>query len=265
MKTRVKRGRKYWEITKFTIKTQTVFKANFFYSLMAFTVHVVVFSWFWDFILKDKTILYTKQQLIWYIIVGELILYSVQTSYKRISEMVKNGDIANLFIRPINFVLYLFSEELSFFVKLGINMIVAIVLGLLLAGPLSVTISQLLLFSISFIISLLIGIFLQIIIGLSAFVIEENKSIHMILQKLQLVVTMMPVEMFYLVSPLGFYFFMCLPTTYLIYAPAKILVQYTGHVVVILLGLQIVSFMLVCGVIVILYHKGVKKINVYGG
>lgn len=67
--------KKYFSITKYALKQRTAFKLNYFGTLISFTLHVLIFSQLWDYALKDKLIAgYTKQELTWYLIVGEFIV-----------------------------------------------------------------------------------------------------------------------------------------------------------------------------------------------
>ena len=76
-------------------------------SLFSFGIHIFVFNELWDYILQGKSIIgYTKEELIWYIIVAEFIIYSFETTYKKIATMVKQGDIASMLIKPIDVITY---------------------------------------------------------------------------------------------------------------------------------------------------------------
>ena len=77
---------------------------------------------------------------------------------------------------------------------------------------------------------------------------------------------------FFLVfTPLEFYpsiiqkIFSFLPTTYLIYAPARIFTKFNTAEAIKLLILEILSGLVLYGIIRIMYMKGVRKINVNGG
>ena len=97
--------RKYIEIFKYSLKTKLAFIYNYLFSLFSFGIHVFVFNELWDYILKGKSIVgYTKTELIWYIIIAELVTYSAESTYKKIGSMVKQGDIANMLIKPIDII-----------------------------------------------------------------------------------------------------------------------------------------------------------------
>ena len=255
--------RKYYEIFKFNLKTKMNFKANYFFSLLSFTIHILVFNTLWDFILKGKTILgYTKPELIWYIIIGELIIYSTSHNYRKVSDMVKNGDIANMLTKPIDFVKYIFAEEASCIVNVIVNIIFATILGVVMAGIIKISIVQCMIFIISMLLAVILWISIQVFIGLLAFITEENEAFYLIISKAVLLLVLAPLEFFpNIVQKI----FSVLPTTYIAYPPAKIFVHFDSMQNIQLLGGQVLSLGFVLVIIYFLGMRGVKNINVNGG
>lgn len=255
--------RKYLEVFKFELKSQMNFKVNFIFSLFSFTIHIFVFSQLWDYMLKDKLILgYSKPDLIWYIIVCEFIVYTVRRNYREISDMVKNGDIANMLTKPIDFVKYIFAKESTCVVNFVVNGVFAIVLGLFMAGTVEFTATKLLFFATSMVLAEIITVAIQVLIGLFAFFTEENASVYIILQKFCLLLVFSPLEFYPNILQKVFMF---LPTTYSVYAPAKIFVHFSVREATLLVIAQIISIIVLFLGINLLAEKGVKKINVNGG
>ena len=254
---------KYLQVTKFTLKKETNFITNYIFQIFGYAIHIIVFYFVWDYILGDKILMgYTKEMLIWYVIVGEFVIYSTNKCYRQISFMVKNGDIANMLIKPINFVYYLFFENASNFVKVLINIIAALVLGIFMAGKIEISIQSSILFVISIILSLILAILFEIIIGLMSFFIEEVKAFYLVISKLMLIVVFSPIEMFPVWAQVVL---KMLPTTYAVYAPAKILVLFETNNAIELLICQIISILICITILHFQYKKGVKKINANGG
>lgn len=255
--------RKYLEVFKFELKSQMNFKANFIFSLFSFSIHIFVFSQLWDYMLKDKLILgYSKPELIWYIIIGEFLMYTVRRNYNEISDMVKNGDIANMLVKPIDFVKYIFAKEFTCVVNCVVNAIFGVVLGLLMAGTIEMTIPKLLIFAISMLLAIVIMVSIQVFVGLLAFLTEETSSFFIILQKFMLLLVFSPLEFYPTVLQNIFRF---LPTTYTVYAPAKIFVHFELNEAILLVIGQILSIVALFAIINLIAKKGVKKINVNGG
>ena len=255
--------RKYIEIWKYSLKSKLTFLLNYMASLFSFGIHIFVFNELWDYILQGKSIIgYTKEELIWYIIVAEFIIYSFETTYKKIATMVKQGDIASMLIKPIDVITYFSVEASANIVRIIVNAIFGIILGMLFAGPIEISFSTILLTIIASVIGIFTGIFIQILIGILAFFTEENKSFWLVTQKI----------IFFLVfTPLEFYpeiiqkVLLCMPTTYMVYAPAKIFTGTDTFTAILLIAMEIVSISVIYFVLRVLYKKGVRNINVNGG
>ena len=254
---------KYAKVFWFNLKTQLNFKVDYIASLFSFTIHVIVFYFLWDFILGDKLSKgYSKEQLVWYVIIGELIVYTVTGMYKNVSEMIKTGSISNMLIKPINFIGYIAAQEMTAFVRFGFNCIFAVILGIFMGGRLDLSISNFVLFVLSLTLSLVLLMSLNILIGMLAFITEENRAFNNIISKFVLMVLFTPLEFF---SDKIQILLRLLPTTYVVYPSAKILVNFNYTDDIMLIVLQIVSIILVCLALYLVYRKGVKDINVNGG
>lgn len=256
--------RKYFEVFKFNLKTKMNFKAEYIFSLFSFAIHVFVFNELWDFILKDKIVLgYSREDLIWYIIMGEFLYYILGSkNYKEISNMIKNGDVANMLTKPISFLKYIIAIELTCIVNVIINFIFAIVLGILLAGVLKISLSQLLIFSIAITFSIILLILIQVMIGMLAFLTEENEAYKLVISKAMLLLILTPLEFFpsFAKNILSF-----LPTTYAVYPVGKILIHFEIKNSLTLIVCQIISIIIMLWIVNLLNIKGVRNINVNGG
>ncbi len=254
---------KYLDIFKFNLKSKLNFKINYIVSLFSFTIHILVFNTLWDFILKDKTVLgYTKPDLIWYIIIGELIIYTTSNNYKKISQMIKSGDIANLLIKPISITKYILAEELTCIVNFLVNLVFACILGVIIVGIPHISMVNLVLFifSMLFGVSILIGI--NISIGLLAFITEENEPFYLVLSKGVLILVLTPLEFF---PSIVQKILLCIPTTYVSYPASKSFVHFNLEQNIKLIIFQILFLLLVMIFNKLLNLKGVKNINVNGG
>ncbi len=255
--------KKYFSIFKYSLKMNTTFIVNYLFAAFSFTVHMLVFNCLWDYILKDGSLFgYTKAELIWYIVVTEFLTYSISSLHKRISSMVKDGTIANMLIKPINCVGYFLCEQSSDIIRIVINLIAGIIIGLTMAGPITVAPAAIGMCAISCVISIIIANFIQLLIGLIAFYIEETRSIYFIVQKFQLLLVFVPIN-FYNKFVQGL--LLLSPTTYMVYVPAKIFVKFEGVTDIKWLALQLGMCIILGLCVMCLYRKGVKKINVNGG
>ena len=256
--------RKYLAVFKFNLKSELNFKVYYVFSLLSFAMHIFIFNALWDYILKDSAIEgFTRSGLIWYIIVGEFIAYSIgKRSYIKVSDMIKNGEIANILSKPLSFMKYVIALEATSIVNIIINFIFAIILGLCMGGPLHVEPLQMLLFALSLVFALVLVIMVFVFIGLMAFITEENKSFYLVISKTMLLLVFTPLEFFPSIMQKILSF---LPTTYIVYPPGSILVNYDLNSALMLILGQIISLLVVGGAVYVLNVKGVRSINVNGG
>lgn len=255
--------KKYFAIFKYSLKMNLTFIYDYLFSAISYAVHLMVFNSLWDFILKDGTMYgYDRPTLIWYIVISEFITYGASRFYKKISDMVKDGTIANLLIKPMNFLMYVWFEQSADVIKIGVNAVTAVILGLTMAGPIEITVAQMIFFVIACILSFLISNAIQFIVGLIAFYIEETKSVFFIVQKLQFLLVFVPIDFY---GEAIQRVLMLLPTTHMIYAPGLIFTRFNIQTAIEAITMQLVMFGVMMAATILLYRKGVKKINVNGG
>lgn len=255
--------KKYFEIFKYGIKKNLAFIVDYIFSLFSYGIFIFVFNELWDYILQGKLVAgYTKIELIWYIIIAEFVILSSNRMFQRISEMVKNGDIANMLTKPVEFVFYILADNLSIVIKAIINLIFGIILGILLAGPIEVTVVSIILTLFTAMLAVFMGILLQIFVGLLAFYTEENRSFWLIIQKAAFLLVFTPIEFY---PEIVQKILLILPTTYMVYVPGKIFVDFHLRNSFGWIGMEILAAIVLYVGIQILYRRGVRKINVNGG
>lgn len=254
---------KFLRILIFNLKVETKFKVDYVVRIFVYCFRIFVFYELWDYLLKDKLVLgYSKTDLIWYVIIAEAIIYTMSKNYIRISNMVKSGDIANILVKPINILEYLFLMEFTSAINLVLNFSFAAVLGVMLSGVPNVKLVNIVLFVVSVLISYIMILTIQILIGILAFFFEENEPFYLIISKMILIVTMTPLDFF---TGAVYKLLSVLPTTYIIYAPGKIFLNCDLNNALALILNQTISCIFLISVLVLLTRKGVKKINVNGG
>ncbi|XMB85175.1 ABC transporter permease [Mycoplasmatota bacterium WC44] len=261
--------KKYLFILKTALKEQLQYLGNLLGGFIVFGLIVFVFLSLWKYIYSGQDVIhgYTINQLIWYIIMTELILFSAR-SYVitgEIKDDIKSGKIAYLLNKPYDYVIYIISKHFGTIIP---NVISFTVFGFIIGN---VYIGKLVTFKIEavpfILITLLFGVIvitlIYILIGLSSFWIEETSPFKWIFSKLLVVLGItFPIEFF----PKGLATFVKYSPVYAItYAPAKMLVDFSFDVfvdVVLAQGFYIVGLSLI---ITYVYSKGVRRVNVNGG
>lgn len=262
--------RKYYTIYKATLIDRLQYILGLLFGLITFFLLLFVFMNLWNYIYSDTTNLingYTKEQMIWYIIIAEIIWFGTRnrTLTNQISDDIKSGSIAYGMNKPYNYIAYIVAKHLG---EITIQFIMfsaaGILLGTLFVGNIpGLRLYQLPLVLLSLILGIFVNTFLRMLISILSFWIEDCIPFHWIYDKLLIVVgTMFPVEMFPLwAQPI----IRATPIFVVTYGPAKLIIDYSLS-----MALQVITFQLVYLVVsfvllLLLYRKGVKKLYVNGG
>lgn len=263
----MKKLRKYAVIARISLKNATAYRAAVLSRFLFYTVFIYVFMGLWGAIYKEGSVHgYSYVQMVWYLIMTEFVGFATGTTiYNQMSDDVKSGAIAYLLGRPAHYVFYQFANSLG---QIALNFVsfgaLAAVLGLWFVGPLttfSLRAAPALLLSLALSIGLNYLFFM--LIGLSAFVIEDNFSLYLIYQKLNFMLGMfLPVEFLPAwLQPVA----KALPFSYVYWAPARIFVSYSPGMALELIARQAMWAAVALAAVLLCYRRSVRRLQVNGG
>jgi len=209
---------------------------------------------------------YSYTQIVWYLIMTELIGFaSGGDIFRTMNEEVKSGSIAYQLGRPIHYVTYQYANSIGqSLLNLGSFGVLAVVLGFLFAGPLNTfRIDALLPLIISVFLGITLHFFFSMFIGLSSFYVEDNYAIFLIYQKATFMLGLfLPVEFLpEWLQPIA----KSLPFSYMQWAPAKILVDYSLDIALQLIPRQLMWTVAVVILSLLSYSLGTRRLQVNGG
>lgn len=262
--------KKYLYIFKTTLIENLQYITNILLSFVSFFVTMFIFLNLWEYMYADGTQLingYTMQQMIWYVLVTEVLWYGTRnkTLIDQISRDIKDGNIAYNINKPYNYVAYIISKHLGeITIKTIIYMIVGLILGIVFVGTIpEFNFINIPLIIISIILGVLINSLLKILISILSFWIEDANPLHWIYDKAILVLgTLFPVEVFPTwIQPV----IKWSPIYAVTYGPAKLVINFSMEIFAKIIIVQIIYIVISILLIIILYRKGVKKLNVNGG
>jgi len=262
--------RKYRFIFKATLIESLHYVMNIFLGFATYFIILFVFINLWEYIYSDATMLisgYSMKQMIWYVIFTELMWFGGRnrTLTSQISTDIKSGTIAYLINKPYHYIMYTISKYLG---EISLQFVFYLCVGLLIGHAFlgsipGFTVSYLPLIMLSFFLGLMINAFLKMSINVISFWIEDSTPFQWIYDKLILVVgTLFPIELF----PVWLHpVIRCLPIFVVNYGPAKLMVDFSWETAIKVLLVQIIYFSISLLLLLMLYRKGVKKLNVNGG
>ncbi len=262
--------KKYLYIMKTTLSDTLQYSSSLIFRFIGFTVVMSVLISLWNFLYSDSSSIingYTFNQMIWYLLLAEIITFGSgsKVATDEIRNTIKNGNIAYQVTKPYNFIGFtickFFADTIIRFIMF---LIVAVILGLLFAGPVENFNPISLIPAIPvFLLAILITGSVRILISLSAFWIEDSKPFQMVYQKLVLMFgVLFPLEMFPKIIQTIIKF---TPIYGVSYGPAKLIIDFNSSILKNVLISQLTTIVIVIILITIIYRKGVKKLNVNGG
>ena len=262
--------KKYLFIYKTELMSSLQYVFNIFTGLVSYFVLMFIFINLWDYLYDDPTQLingYTKNQMIWYVIITELLWMSLKGKKlcDNISKDIRSGNVAYNINKPYNYVGYVIMNHLG---KISLQfvfyMLFGIGIGYIFLGSLpTLSIVNILCILIILILALFIMALFSTFIGLFSFFIEDSSPFHWLYSKtLLLLGTLFPIEFFpKIMQPV-----LKLSPIYAInYGPARLFVNFEFKSFLLVLLAQIIYiFVMVC-LCNLVYRKGVRNLNVNGG
>lgn len=263
------KGSKYIHIFKTSLSSNLAYFGSFIIKNLFLVLIIFVYLMLWGKIYSQKGEVIsglTLNNIIWYLIVTEIIALSRSDFYLKVNDEVKNGDIAYGINKPYNYVLYCFFNSLGeIVVKLGSNMVLGLIIGIIFIGPLEgfniVTIPFIL---ISILAGSFINVFIYISLALTSFWVEENKPFFWIYSKLIFTLggMLVPLDLFPTwLKEISAY----LPFAYITYIPGKLAVDFSVEKFYKGFGVQVIYLILFIIIALAIYRKGAEKLNVNGG
>lgn len=262
--------RKYLFIFKSELMTNLQYIFNVLTNVMAYFVIIFIYINLWNYIYDDPTQLingYSKAQMIWYVIFTEIIYFSLggRRACIKLAEEVKSGRIAYTINKPYNYVLYsLFSHMGNVFIKSIVFLIVGLLMGAIFIGEFPVlSFVNVLALLVIFYIALIVNTLFIIVIGLFSFIIEDSVPMYWLYSKFTLICgALFPIEFFpeKVQKILQFS-----PVSAINYGPAKLFVSFSWEQLIPILISQIAYMVIAYLLCMLVYRKGVKRLNVNGG
>lgn len=255
---------------KTTFNDSIQYASSLLFRFVGFTIVMSVLISLWNFIYGEpgSTINgYTFNQMIWYLLLAEVITFGSgsKVATDEIRNCIKSGNIAYQVVKPYNYIVYTICKYIAdTFIRFIMFLIVAIIIGLVFAGPI-VNFNLLSLIAsipVYFLAVLLTGS-IRILISISSFWVEDSKPFQMVYNKFVLIFgVLFPMEMFPSIVQKIIKF---TPIYGVSYGPAKMVIDFNLDIFGSVLLSQIIVLIIVFILIKIVYGRGVKRLNVNGG
>ena len=259
--------RKYFTIAKVNLINAVQYRASVYPRFAFYTLFIYVFMNLWRAIYKEGGAEgYDYGQMVWYLIMTEFVTFSCGTSVLgAMNDDVKSGAIAYQIGRPVHYLFMQFAGSLG---QIIFNALcfggLAAVLGLVFVGPLwTFTPASIPFLILSIALSITLNFFFLALIGLTAFVIEDNFALYLVYQKVNFMLGMfLPVEFLPdWLQPIA----KSLPFSYVYWAPAKLFVSFSYETALTLLPRQLFWAAAVVLMALVCYRAAARRLTINGG
>ncbi|HEU4962762.1 MAG TPA: ABC-2 family transporter protein [Bacilli bacterium] len=259
---------KYAAVGRITVRNNFAYIRSFLIRSWFLLVILFIFVQLWRVTFEGEgTSLiagYSFEQIIWYLIFGEAIVLSSPRLPTKIEEEVKKGDVGYQLTRPMSYLLYhYFSFMGEAYVRVAVNLVLGGTLGVVLFGWPDFGFGWLgfLVVSIG---SFTVLYVCYMMIALCAFWVEETKGLMFVFNKLVFTIggMMLPLEFFPETMQTVARW---LPFQAVTYFAAKSGVRFEWGAFGQMLLTQLLWIVVLSGLLVLVYRKGVSKLNVNGG
>ena len=261
--------KKYFYIYKIAMINEFKYMTDVIINFTSYLIKIIIFIYLWKFLYTDPNSLIAGisfKQMIWYVLTTELIWYGVRndTLTQQATIDIKTGNIAYSLNKPFNYIKYIISKYFGeITIKFIIYTLFAILIGLIIIGPISFNLVNLPLIFIIFSLAFIINAIIRVTISMLSFYIEDAIPFHWLYDKIILILgTMFPIELFpKFLQPI----LKCSPIYVVTYGPAKLVINFSYISFCHVLIVQLLYLIITTTVAFLIYKKGVKKLNVYGG
>ena len=259
---------KYYHVARVSARARTAYLVDFLLGSVFYVLILYVFVQLWTVLGNTRGFGvegFGTRELVWYLMASEAIMMGRARFEGETDEEVKTGAIAYYLNKPYHYILFkLASYWGETALRMALNIVIGSVVALATVGPIPTKPTQLLAALACSALALTMNFFISMALSLSAFWVEDTAPFFWIYSKLLFVLggLFAPMEVYpqFLARVAR-----ATPLNYVLYAPARLFVQFDMAFFVNALLMQAVWIAALALLVLGLYGVGVKRLNVNGG
>jgi ABC-2 type transport system permease protein len=259
---------KYWAIFSIELKNHFVYLADFILSNLSIVVayFVSIQLWLIGYGVRQEISGISKQELIWYLLIVQVIHYSIDTTLMlNIEADVQSGNITNYLNKPYNYILYTYCTSSGRVVlNLIINFTLSTIMALFFTKSFMTSLGGILQLAPVLFFGFLIHFILQCLCGIAAFWVERATVFVWVLNTIMMVLGggLIPIDTWPdTLKPLADY----TPFSAIFYYPAKLFIHFKFDLFVRFLISQLFWIVLLGSLLLLEYKRAIRKLDINGG
>lgn len=233
--------------------------------ILFFGLFLFVYSFLWRAVFRGGEIEgFDFVRMMWYFMFTESIMLSKFVFHSEMAQDIKTGDIAYHLNKPYSYLLFMYAKYMSSsLIRMTMNLMFGSLILFITLHQTPLTPLHLILGIISSMAGLTINFVFFFLIGLSALWFEENTAFHFIYSKFLFTIggLFIPIEFFpdWLKN-----FSSRMPFMYILNAPAKVYINGSSEFARVF-PMQLFHILIWGGLIVWLFNRGTRRLNINGG
>ncbi|MBK8910030.1 MAG: hypothetical protein IPM61_01755 [Chlorobi bacterium] len=263
---------KYFAIFRTELRQMTTYAWDFVIGNITVVLFFYVLLQVWQATIQPQAVggisgeNFTWEQLLWFLAAGQILYFSVQTEAQlEIEHDVISGNIVTTLARPYDYLLARFASVMAHTVlSFAVAFPAGIIIAWIASGVFILSVWGLAAFFLAFILRSLLFFLLQALAGLATFWIEKATAFVWIIGLLILVFGGGAV-------PIGFWpepyrtLIELTPFPAMMYYPAKLLVAPSPELFAEMLWRSIIWIAVLGGIVGMVYHRALRRLDVNGG
>lgn len=260
--------KKYFEILRITVRSRLVYLKDVLASTLFLVVILFVFVKLWQATLAGGGSVegFDLTKMIWYYVATETIIMSMLPLHRTFEREIREGDITVRMNKPYSYLLFHFSAFLGeAVVKATLLLAVGSAVTLLMVGPLPGFPWQAIpALAVTYVVTIALNFCYNSLIGLSAFWTEDVTGLFFVMDRAKWLLGgfLLPISIF--PEPLKSVAEV-LPFQLMIYAPARVAVDFTWGLWLATTGRQLLLLAVMAALTQFVVLRGFKRLNVNGG
>ncbi|MCU0612826.1 MAG: ABC-2 family transporter protein, partial [Candidatus Eisenbacteria bacterium] len=175
-------------VARLAARQQTAYRGEMVARALSMGMFMLVFIALWSAAFAGRGVTplagYSREQVLWYLVMTETIVLSTSRVFLEISEAVKAGDLAYTLVRPMHYAAWQVAHSLgNAWPRFLTNLVAGSVVVLAFTGSVTGSIPGLLGFLVLGSLALVLDAVVAVTIGLSAFWLEDVSPVFWIYQK----------------------------------------------------------------------------------
>jgi ABC-2 type transport system permease protein len=258
---------KYIKVMTVSMKNSTTYLKDFIMGNTFIILIIIVYILLWGNLYEQNvTTGFTFKELIWYLIINQIVFSNNLELFRQIENDIKSGNIAYHLNKPYSYTMFILFDSLGkILIRFAVNMAFGLTLGFYFVGIIpAFRLVNLIPILVMMLLGIILNLVIYILISLTSFWLEENRPFIWIYRQFIFAFGgfLVPLTLF----PERLYKLMIhMPWTYVAFHTSSSSVHFTFKAFFNTITWQLSYIAFFSLLVLLVFRKGAEALNVNGG